>query len=70
MDIYEVRDAVRQARATIDSADSQVAIMMKLCSGRLQQACKDNYVPANVLCALKRELQNYDMRTGQWKDPK
>ena len=60
-DILVIRnDALRQ----IELADKAVAAACKLAACRLKVAG----VPEWVLCELKTELKNFNMRTGTWND--
>lgn len=59
----EMKEAVRDARATINRADMHVSSMASMCAGRLRRAG----VSHHTLCELKKELANYNMHTGSWK---
>lgn len=59
----ELTLAVREAKNTIDEGDSVVRRLSDMVCGRLKIARIDH----DTLCELKRELQNYNMRTGEWK---
>lgn len=63
MNFDEMAAAVADAERTIRLLDHRVNQMAKLVAGRLQSAD----VPQSVLCNLKKELQNYNMTTGEWK---
>ncbi len=58
----EVRAAIEDAEYTLCAADVMAETMARILQGRLRKV--KNY---HVLRALKRELKNYDMRTGEWK---
>lgn len=64
MNITEALDAVRQARQTLESADATVRCVLDMARNRLRAAD----VSPSVLRALKRELRDFDMTTGHWKD--
>lgn len=59
----EVKSALSQARAVSYALDRHASDMAKLLRGRLR--CCDN----SVLAALKRELREYNIHTGEWKQP-
>lgn len=63
MDFDEASRAIDQAESTIRIMRSQVARMAKMCAGRLQ----DCGVSRDTLRKLKKELENYNMHTGEWK---
>ena len=54
--------AVSEAQQQIRAVDSQMSRMANLCRGRLRNV-DDHY----TLAALKRELANYNVKTGKWK---
>jgi len=60
-DIYE---AVSDAKITIERADNVIDKIARLISGRLRSA----QVSASALKKLKRELRNFNIHTGTWKD--
>lgn len=64
MDIYDIRKIRTQAIMQIETADRGTREIAHLCKDRLRLAC----VPHHILCSLKRELQNYNMHTSDWKD--
>ena len=64
MFLSDVEKAVNEARATINNANLCVGQMARLCAGRLRESGVSGY----VLEKLKRELKNYNMHTGIWKD--
>lgn len=63
MKFDEMREAINDARATINRADMVVSGMASMCAGRLRSAG----VSHHYLCELKKELANYNMHTGSWK---
>lgn len=58
----EMRAAVRQAADTLRAADNVATDLAWLLRGRLRKVQS-----ADSLRALKRELRNFDMTTGEWK---
>lgn len=64
MDFDEMTKAVNQASQTINMADNMVGRMAALIVGRLRKSS----VSGSVLKSLKKELQDYNMHTGMWKD--
>jgi hypothetical protein len=58
----ETRRAVEQAEMQIRAADTVATDMAKLLLGRLNRVNSDW-----VLADLKRELANFNIRTGEWK---
>jgi hypothetical protein len=58
-----MESAVREAHLTLRRADNVLRRTAHMLRFRLQVASVDHC----TLCDLKRELQNYDMRTGTWK---
>ena len=64
MTFDEMHQAVKDAEATRARADLHVRKMADLCAGRLR---KGN-VSAYVLKKLKRELRDFNIHTGYWKD--
>lgn len=63
MTFDEMSRAVEEANSTIRKADMHVNKMAHICAGRLRAAG----VGHTALCALKRELADYNMHTGEWK---
>lgn len=61
--VTDVRNAVDRAEREIYRANTVVRDMAYLCKGRLQSSSVD----PSVLCALKKELANFNMHTGRWK---
>lgn len=62
-DIEQARIDAQQTLAKADQATRQAAQLIK---GRLRSAG----VPSWVLEELKRELKDYNMHTGQWRERK
>jgi hypothetical protein len=56
-----MRQAVRQAESTLTAADSVATDLAWLLRGRLRRVNR-----ADHLRALKRELRDFNMRTGRW----
>lgn len=59
----EFRKAFNGAKSTIQTADSHVADMAGMIRGRL----RSSGVPGYILRDLKKELENYNMHTKEWK---
>lgn len=57
-----MRDAVQEANATMRAADMMAKKIGYLIIGRLRK------LDDHTLCSLKKELKNYNMHTGEWKD--
>lgn len=69
----ETRAAVAQAKFQIKAVDAVAFDMAELLQGRLRLVNSNNnhsYSGSTVLATLKRELQDFDARTGQWKASK
>lgn len=60
--IDEVRAAVDEAKIALRAADSVAATMAHLLVGRLR------HVPTWTLSYLKRELRDYNIHTGTWRE--
>jgi len=60
----DVNDGIKDAAYTIRQADNRVRDMANLIKGKLR-ICN---VLGSTLCALKKELARYNMRTGIWRD--
>lgn len=59
--LWDMQNAIRDARGTLDAADSVTERLAELLQGRLRQ------VSAYELRKMKRELQGFNARTGKWK---
>ncbi len=64
MNMWTMNHAVNEAKETLKNADEQVGVMANLCAGRLRRAG----VKCNTLEILKRELRDYNIHTGEWKN--
>ena len=60
----DVRQGIEDARQTITNGDSHINKMASIIEGRLK-SCK---VSSGTLRKLKRELRDFNMITGKWKD--
>lgn len=60
----DVRAAVEQAQAQLQAADMVATNMARLLVGRLRHVGSHN-----AISALKRELHDYNIQTGKWKEP-
>lgn len=60
----DMREAVNEAREVISSADAFAESMAEMIVGRLR------HIDSSwVLERLKRELRDYNITTGTWKQP-
>jgi len=64
MNFKEVTEAVETAKSTIIRGDEAARQLASLLRGRLRVAQIGEY----ILADLKRELRNFNMQTGEWKD--
>lgn len=60
----DVRAAVEQAQAQLRAADMVATNMASLLRGRLRKV--EN---VGFLAQLKRELHDFNIQTGKWKEP-
>lgn len=66
MNIYDdMHAAVRLAEHTLKAADKEATAMAKLLIGRLRKVEDWNH---STLKSLKKELDQFNARTGQWKE--
>ncbi|KWT89295.1 MULTISPECIES: hypothetical protein [unclassified Variovorax] len=63
MNWNDFRQAVDEAKTTIDQGDNAARQLAKLMRGRLRIAAVD----PGILADLKRELRDFDITTGKWK---
>ena len=61
--LYEMEQAVREARETLSNADRVALSLARLLQGRLRKV-DSKY----VLSQLKRELHDFNSVTGKWRD--
>jgi len=61
MDFNDMVNAVNDAEQTLKRAELYSNRLAKLLVGRLKHV---NYT---VLCKLKKELSNFNAKTGEWK---
>ena len=59
----EMQSALADAREDISRADTFVSQMVEIIAGRLRKGGAS----AHYLKQLKRELQDFDSRTGSWR---
>ena len=66
----EVQRALDTARAADYAVNEHTKEMVRLVQGRLRKAYSGSatYQEMQALKALKRELRDFDMTTGRWKD--
>lgn len=57
-----MREALAQARQAQAAADNYANGMANMLRGRLR------HVSGGVLADLKKELRDFNIRTGEWKD--
>lgn len=60
-----LRHAISEAEELNRAADSQCTNLCRLLVGRLRQIQSQS-----LLSRLKRELEDYNMRTGTWRERK
>ena len=60
--LYDVEQAVREAKAVLERVKSSANIMAGLLSGNLRS------VSAYRLKQLKKELKDFNMHTEKWKN--
>ena len=64
MELDEVLQTISRAKETLRIADIVARRAADLATNRLQASGTSHY----ILCALKRELQRYNMHTQTWSD--
>ena len=64
MDLYDVRQARSKAAQELEVADKAVQMVANLICNRLRAS----NVNHPVLRDLKRELKDYNIHTGKWRD--
>lgn len=57
-----MRAAVQEAKTTMEAADAMAPKIAPLLRGRLRKCCGGD------LEALKRELRDFNIHTGSWKE--
>lgn len=67
MNIDEMRQAVVDAENILLRVDLVTEDLAKLLVGRLRKIPR-TWRNTNVLCSLKRELQNFNITTKRWKN--
>ena len=60
----EMNAALKDAEITIRQAEVRINDMARIVAGRLRLAGVSSY----YLYKLKKELKNYNIHTGQWKE--
>lgn len=58
----QIHEAIEQAKIVNRTCDRQAEKLAQLLDGRLR------HVTSWTLKSLKKQLENYNMRTGKWKD--
>jgi len=61
----EMRNAFREAEATVHSADAVIEDMAIMLVGRLKQI--KSYSGEDALASLKTELRDFNIQTKRWK---
>lgn len=64
MDIYEMKETIRVAKRTVGNADYVIENMAFIIAGRL----RISGVSGLTLEKLKKELRDYNIHTGRWRD--
>jgi hypothetical protein len=59
----QATEMVKDAELTIRQMEVRVCWMARIIAGKLEAG----NVGAHTLCVLKKELSNFNMRTGEWK---
>lgn len=59
----EISRALDEARSTIGNYEGQIRYMAELCAGHLRSGKAHH----RDLVKLKRELRDYNTRTGKWR---
>jgi hypothetical protein len=63
MNTAEMRQALTNARQTMNAADNVAAELAGMLPGRLRKISD-----TSTLIALKRELKDFNIQTGRWRD--
>lgn len=64
MDSTQLFAVMEAAQRTIRNADTCTCKLAELMAGRLRSAAVDG----STLAVLKRELRDFNIHTGKWKD--
>ena len=64
MDFFEAKEAIVDARKTIEKGRMIQREMASILAGQL----RSSGVRFQTLRALKKELEKYNMQTGDWRD--
>ena len=67
MNYFEMREAVKDAEETIENSNRQMASLADLLQGRLR-IVSNAYNGDDLLANLKRELSQFNAKTGTWKN--
>ncbi|MBE3122880.1 MAG: hypothetical protein IMZ58_11840 [Thermoplasmata archaeon] len=71
MESAMIRTVFDELRRNIDETDNNIRAMLPCIAGRLQRSgAENNYIFANALTALKRELRNWDITKRRWIEPR
>ena len=66
MNFDEMNSAVQDAERTIRIANTTTSKLLKMLVGRLRTV-DNNYQSRKALAALKKELSQYNVKSGTWK---
>jgi hypothetical protein len=64
MTYQELAMAVQDAKNTLEKADSCTGQLARMMAGRLRESNASAY----TLAKLKRELRDFNIHTGKWKE--
>ncbi len=64
----DIRRAVEQSKETLRAADDVTADMIRLAAPRLRSVDASDWRNRDALKAMKKQLRDFDMVTGKWKD--
>lgn len=69
MNFADMQAVIDEADRTQRIVDQHVNVLIRLISGRLRAAGNPGYWSRErtALASLKRELRDFDTRTGRWK---
>jgi len=63
MTIQELAQALNEAEQTFQAADTAASRIARLLKGRMRRIESNS-----LLSAIKRELKDYNIQTGRWKE--
>ena len=62
MRLHEMRREINEARSTIENAEIVAGQLAGILNGRLRS------IPDHLAANLKRQLQDFNITTGKWKN--